>query len=194
MERFLTLVRSPGNWNAVIALVSLMGILWIWASAIPAAATTGGLVPAPREGFPAPDFTLPALDGGDMALSALRGQVVIINLWTAWCPPCREEMPALDEAYRRYREQGLVVLGVNSTFQDDEETAVRFVRELGLTFPILLDRQGTVSRRYELQALPTTYFVDRQGVIRDVVLGGPMSMSTMESKILGLLATTGAER
>lgn len=177
----------------VIALVSLIGVLWIWRSAIPASATTGGLVPAPREGFPAPDFTLPALDGGDMNLAELRGQVVVVNLWTAWCPPCRKEMPALDEVSRDYREQGLVVLGVNSTFQDDEETAAAFVRELGLSFPILLDRKGTVSRRYELQALPTTYFVDRQGIIRDVVIGGPMTVAIIESKILLLLAERAGE-
>lgn len=193
MERFLVLVRNPRYWNTVTALTFLMGVLWIWQAAIPAGATTGGLVPAPREGFPAPDFTLPALDGGDVTLSALRGQVVVVNLWTAWCPPCREEMPALDEVYQRYREQGLVVLGVNSTFQDDEETAAAFVRDLGLRFPILFDRKGTVSRRYELQALPTTYFVDRQGVIREVVIGGPLSAEAIESKMLPLLAKGTAE-
>lgn len=120
-------------------------------------------------------------------MSALRGQVVVINLWTSWCPPCREEMPTIEQVYRQYWEQGLVVLGVNSTFQDDEKAAAAFVRELGLTFPILLDRTGAVSRRYQLQALPTTYFVDRQGVIRSVVLGGPMAPSTIESKITDLL-------
>lgn len=193
MERFLVLVRSPRRWNMVILLTALLAALWIWRSAVPAAATTGGLVPAPREGAPAPDFTLPAQDGGDVTLSALRGQVVVVNLWTAWCPPCREEMPALDEVYRRYREQGLVVLGVNSTFQDVEETAAGFARDLGLTFPILFDREGTVSRRYELQALPTTYFVDRQGVIREVVIGGPLSVETIESKMLPLLAESAGE-
>lgn len=191
MQRFLVLVRSPRYWNTVIALVSLIGVLWIWQAAIPAGATTGSLLPAPREGFPAPDFTLPALDSGDVTLSGLRGEVVIMNLWTAWCPPCRDEMPALDEAYRQYREQGLIVLGVNSTFQDDEKTAAAFVRDLGLTFPILFDRKGTVSRRYELQALPTTYLIDRQGIIREVVIGGPMALATIEGKILLLLAEPG---
>lgn len=191
MERFLTLVASPRRWNVVLVAVFLLGVLWIWQSAVPAAATTGGLVPSPREGFPAPDFTLPTLDGDEVTLSDLRGRVVIINLWTAWCPPCREEMPAIDQVYGQYREQGLVVLGLNSTFQDDEQTAAAFVQELGLTFPILLDRTGAVSRRYQLQALPTTYFVDRQGIIRSVVLGGPMAPSTIESKIVDLLAEEG---
>lgn len=184
----MTLLQNPRRWNLVIGLVGLLGALWIWQSAVPAADTTGGLVPSPREGFPAPDFTLPTLDGGEVTLSDLRGQVVVINLWTSWCPPCREEMPAIEQVYGQYREQGLVVLGLNSTFQDDEETAAAFVRELGLTFPIVLDRTGAVSRRYQLQALPTTYFVDRQGVIRSVVLGGPMTPATIESKIQDLLA------
>lgn len=188
MSGFLALLQNPRRWNLVIGVVGLLGTFWIWQSAVPATATTGGLVPSPREGFPAPDFTLPTLDGGEVTLSDLRGQVVAINLWTSWCPPCREEMPAIEQVYGQYREEGLVVLGLNSTFQDDEEAAASFVRELGLTFPILLDRTGAASRRYQLQALPTTYFVDRQGIIRSVVLGGPMSPATIESKIVDLLA------
>ena len=188
MRDFLALLQNARRWNLVVGIVGLLGAFWIWQSAVPATATTGGLVPSPREGFPAPDFSLPTLDGEEVTLSDLRGQVVVINLWTSWCPPCREEMPALEVVYGQYREEGLVVLGVNSTFQDNEEAAASFVRELGLTFPILLDRSGAASRRYQLQALPTTYFVDRQGIIRSVVLGGPMSPATIESKIVDLLA------
>jgi peroxiredoxin len=152
------------------------------------AATTGGLVPSPREGFPAPDFTLDTLDGGQMTLSDLRGQVVMINLWTSWCPPCRAEMPAINSVYQSNREKGLEVLAVNSTFQDSESAATAFVQEYGLSFPILLDRDGAVSRRYQLQALPTTYFIDRKGIIRAVVPGGPMSETLIQSKIADLLA------
>lgn len=194
MARFLDTLQNPRRWTAAISLVTLLGIFWIWQSAAPAAATTGGLAPSPREGFPAPDFTLPTLEGDEVTLSALRGKVIVINLWTAWCPPCREEMPAIEQVYQQYRDQGLAVLSVNSTFQDDERAATAFVRELGLTFPILLDRDGAVSRRYQLQALPTTFFVDRRGVIRDVVLGGPMEPALIESKVQDLLAeTAGAE-
>ena len=188
MERFLALLRNPRRWTAFTGFVALLGLLWIWQSAVPAAATTGGRVPSPREGFPAPEFTLATLDRGQMTLSALRGQVVVINLWTSWCPPCREEMPAIEQVYGQYKGQGLEVLAVNSTFQDDEQAAAEFVQELGLTFPILLDRDGAVSRRYRLQALPTTFFVDRRGVIRHVVPGGPMQPAFIESKILDMLA------
>lgn len=175
-----------------MSLVALLGLFWIWQSAA-AAATTGGLAPSPREGFPAPDFTLPSLQGDEVTLSALRGQVVIINLWTSWCPPCREEMPAIEQIYGQYRDRGLEVLAVNSTFQDDESAAATFVKELGLTFPVLLDRDGAVSRRYQLQALPTTFFVNRRGVIHDVVLGGPMDPVLIESKVLELLGETARE-
>lgn len=192
MAQFLATLQNSRRWMAVMSLVALLGVLWIGQSATPAAATTGGRTPSPREGFPAPDFTLPTLDGGEVTLSDLRGQVVVINLWTSWCPPCREEMPAIEQIYRQYGEQGLVVLGVNSTFQDDERAAGAFVQELGLTFPIALDRSGAVSRRYQLQALPTTFFVDHQGIIRSVVLGGPMSPAVIESNIVELLSEAGA--
>ncbi len=188
MARFLATLQDPRRWTAVIFLVALLGIVWIWQSAAPASATTGGLAPSPREGFPAPDFTLPTMNRGAITLSSLHGQVVVINLWTAWCPPCREEMPAIEQVYRQYRDQGLTVLAVNSTFQDDEGAAAAFVQELSLTFPVLLDRDGVVSRRYQLQALPTTFFVDRRGLIRDVVLGGPMEPALIESKVRDLLA------
>lgn len=123
-----------------MSLVALLGLLWIWQSAAPATATTGGLTPSPREGFPAPDFTLPALEGDEVTLSALRGQVVIINFWTSWCPPCRQEMPAIEQVYGQYRDRGLEVLAVNSTFQDDESAAAAFVQELDLTFSLRLRR------------------------------------------------------
>ncbi|MGH2592125.1 MAG: TlpA disulfide reductase family protein, partial [Anaerolineae bacterium] len=128
------------------------------------------------------------LDGKMVTLSELRGQAVLINLWASWCPPCRAEMPALDAVYRQYRNDGFVVLAVNTTYQDSEADARTFAQNLGLTFPILLDRDGATSRRYLLQALPTTYFVGRDGSIRDIVIGGPMSEALIASKVEGLLA------
>lgn len=113
---------------------------------------------------------------------------MVVNLWTSWCPPCRAEMPAIENVYQANKERGLEVLAVNSTYQDSETSAAAFVQELGLTFPILLDRDGSVSNRYQLRALPTTYFIDRQGTIRSVVPGGPMSESLIQSKIADLLA------
>ena len=186
--RFLSqIIQEPRRWTIVMILTILLGGLWIWATATPPTATTGGLIPSPREGFLAPDFTLETLDGGEMTLSDLRGKVVMVNLWASWCPPCRAEMPAIESVYKENKNRGLEVLAVNTTYQDGEKAAALFASGLGLTFPILLDQDGAVSRRYQLQALPTTYFIDRRGVIRSVVPGGPMSESLIETKIADLL-------
>lgn len=122
-----------------------------------------------------------------MQLSDHRGRVVILNLWTSWCGPCRAEMPALQRVYAANRDRGLEVLAVNSTIQDAESDVAAFVHDLGLTFPVLLDRDGAVSRRYLLRALPTTFFIGRDGTIRSVVVSGPMSEALIQSKVDSLL-------
>jgi thiol-disulfide isomerase/thioredoxin len=180
--------RDGRRFAATLLATLALGFGWAWLSRAPAAATTGGAPPpSPREGFSAPDFALDGLGGQQVRLADLRGQVVVVNLWASWCLPCRAEMPALERAYQAYRDAGLVVLAVNATDQDDERLAAEFAGELGLTFPILLDRAGEASARYRLQALPSTYFIDRQGIIRSVVIGGPMSEALIRSKVEDLL-------
>ncbi len=183
----LAWISDTRRWLAITTLVLLAGSLWALRSSVPASATTGGLTPSPRVGFAAPDFTLELLGGGQVTLSDLRGRGVIVNLWASWCPPCRAEMPALQRVYEANRARGLEVLAVNSTYQDSEAGAASFVRELGLTFPIPLDRTGTVSRTYLLRALPTTFFIDGDGVIRKVVIGGPMSETTIQTAVEEIL-------
>ncbi len=97
-------------------------------------------------------------------------------------------MPAIENVYQANKEKGLEVLAVNTTYQDGPMAAADFAREFGLTFPILLDQDGAMSNRYLLQALPTTFFIDRQGIIRSVVPGGPMKESLIQSKVADLLA------
>ena len=99
-------------------------------------------------------------------------------------------MPAIEKVYRDYKDLGLVVLGVNTTNQDSEANAAAFVREYGLTFPIPLDRDGSVSVRYALRGLPTTFFIDRMGIIRSVIVGGPMSEAVIRTNIEDLLKET----
>ena len=168
----------------------LLGLVWIIFSADRSGASTNGLIPAPRQGFLAPDFTLQTLDGKTVTLADLRGQAVLVNVWTSWCLPCRAGMPASQRVYEEYKEKGLVVLAVNSTVQDKVSSASSFAAELGLTFPILLDVEGTATRFYEVRALPSSFFIGRDGVIREVVIGGPMSEALLRTRVEAILETT----
>ena len=96
-------------------------------------------------------------------------------------------MPALQEVYLANRDRGLEVLAVNTTYQDQESAAVAFVQDFNLTFPILLERTGDVARQYQLRAMPSTFFVDREGLIRKVIIGGPMSEVTLQTAVEELL-------
>lgn len=170
-------------------LVSLAaGILWTVVSRVPSAVGAPlSTAPSPREGFLAPDFTLDTLDGKKVTLSELRGKVVVINFWATWCLPCREETPALEKSYEQYKDSDAVILGVNLTNQDSISEVDSFVQEFGLTYPILLDRDGRVGYLYQVKGLPTTFFINREGVIRTVLVGGPMSETFIRSKIEALL-------
>jgi peroxiredoxin len=188
MQLFKRWVRNRSGWLGFIAITALLGGLWVNVNRVPAAETSGGLIPSPRQGFLAPEFALTSLQGEFFTLSDLRGQVVVVNLWATWCPPCRAEMPALQSAYQAYQDEGVVLLAVNTTDQDSTASVESFVDEFGLTFPILLDFEGIASRLYQLQALPSTFFIDRDGVIQQVVIGGPMSEVTLETGIQALLS------
>jgi len=112
----------------------------------------------------APDFTLKSLEGSNLRLNEYRGQVVLINFWASWCGPCRQEMPLLDRLHHRYEDTGFAVLGVN--VEGVAEPAQEIVSKTNVTFPILIDDGQKVSEMYNLQAMPSTVVVDRDGVIR----------------------------
>ena len=118
------------------------------------------------EGQPAPDFALKSATGENLRLSEYRGDVVMINFWATWCGPCRQEMPLLDELYTRYQRVGFNLLGVN--IDDDAAGALRMVQELGVNFPVLFDSRKEVSKLYEVEAMPTTVLLDREGRVRHV--------------------------
>jgi peroxiredoxin len=112
----------------------------------------------------APDFTLKSLEGSNLRLEEYRGQVVLINFWASWCGPCRQEMPLLDRLHHRYEDTGFAVLGVN--VEGEVAPAQGIVDKTNVTFPILIDEGQKVSDMYNLQAMPTTVVVDRDGVVR----------------------------
>ena len=125
---------------------------------------TSTLEARPREGYLAPPFTLVSLEGDEVSLEDFLGQPVLINFWATWCPPCREEMPDIQDAYEEYADEGFVVLGVDVGETASEAEGAQ--REMGLTFPILLDSDEEVSDIYRVRAFPTSFFVDVNGVIQ----------------------------
>lgn len=130
-------------------------------------------------GDAAPAMTLPRVDGGDATLSALRGRVVLVNIWATWCLPCVREMPALQSVYERYRDDGLEVLAVavddrpGRRMPDGRVDGIvsEFVERYGLTFPVALDPTGGTERRFGTEYLPTTVLIDREGWIRAKEIG-----------------------
>ena len=123
----------------------------------------------PRVGQPAPDFALRDLDGRVHRLSDYRGQVVFINFWATWCPPCRQELPEIQAVYDDKKDAGLVVLEVN--YQESAAKARGYWDDQGLTMPVLLDSSGDVQDQYRLVGLPDSFFVDRDGILRDLQFG-----------------------
>jgi len=131
-------------------LAALVAVAW------PAAATDGSP--------PAPAFKLANRAGGDMSLSDLKGQVVMINFWASWCGPCRQEFPALDQIYSKYKPMGFQMVGIN--VETEKADAERFLGKTPVSFPILFDPDNQVSGSYGVSAMPTTFLVDRQGRLR----------------------------
>jgi thiol-disulfide isomerase/thioredoxin len=123
------------------------------------------------------DFTAQRLD-------EYRGQVVVLNFWAVWCKPCRVEMPDLEAVYQEYREQGAVVLAVNVS--ESSADIADFAEELGLTFPIFRDSKQEAMREYNVKILPTTFFIDRKGLVRHSRVG-TMTKSVMTKQIEALL-------
>lgn len=121
-------------------------------------------------GSTAPDFHLPLLNGGEMGLSELRGRVVLINFWATWCTPCRVEMPAMEMLYQDFRNKGLEILAVSIDIAGESEIHP-FVQELNLTFPVLLDSEFLVEEAYEVRVVPTSFLIDRKGMVVDRFLG-----------------------
>jgi peroxiredoxin len=162
------------------------------AAAIGTAAALGLLTLRHRTPSLAPDFAVPDLAGQAVRLSAFRGRVVLVNLWTTWCPPCREEMPSMERLYQRLRDRGFALLAVS---QDEGGAAVvePFVRQLGLTFPILVDPEQQVGGRFHVWGYPESFLVDREGRIVERIIGprdwaGPEQVAAVERL---LDATTG---
>jgi cytochrome c biogenesis protein CcmG, thiol:disulfide interchange protein DsbE len=164
-----------------------LSLIWIYFSRLPTDSTPTPGKAAPHPGFAAPEISLLTLAGEEISLSDFRGHPVIINFWATWCPPCRAEMPAMQRAFLDYQDEGVIFLAVNSTSQDSVSAVENFIGQYGITFPILLDKEGDAMDSYQISSLPTTYFIDRSGIIREVVIGGPMAEALLRTRIDKLL-------
>jgi peroxiredoxin len=135
---------------------------------------------------PAPDFALKSTAGENVRLSELHGQVVLINFWASWCGPCRQELPHLDALYERYEPLGFTLLGIN--VEEDPTAAKRLLKDLPVSFPILLDSNNDVSKLYDVIAMPSTVIIDRDGRVRHVHHGyKPGYENLYQDQIRGLV-------
>jgi cytochrome c biogenesis protein CcmG/thiol:disulfide interchange protein DsbE len=162
--------KTVGQAIAIAAVVALLGLL-VWKVA---KGNDGGVAGALAKGDNpvAPAFTLPRIDTtGDLAFASLKGKAVVVNFWASWCLPCKDEAPFLQKTYEKYREQGLVVLGVDA--QDFRQDAKRFMRRFGITYPVVYDGEGSTLAKWGVTGFPETFFVDRQGrLVGERIAGG----------------------
>ncbi len=157
---------------AIILIVGgLSAIFWMSAkTATPRETTNAYGAPAlAQKGGTVTDFTIGSLNNGQISLADYEGDVIIMNFWATWCPPCRAEMPAIDRFYEAYKDEGLVVLAINE--EESEETVRPFIQANNFSFPVLLDTEGRVAQQYSTRSFPTTFIIDRQGVIQHVQTG-----------------------
>jgi thiol-disulfide isomerase/thioredoxin len=134
----------------------------------------------PRIGEPAPDFRLLTPDGQVVQLSALKGHVVVVNFWATWCGPCRQEFPEFERANREQASQEIIILAVN--VGESGEKAAAYQQQMHGTFPIVLDSESAVLRQYGFRGIPDSVFIDRNGIVRDIVQG-PISRGTLVYKL-----------
>lgn len=152
-----------------------------------AAAAVLALPTQPRVGARAPEFTLQTLDGKAVRLSELIGHPIVISYWATWCIPCQNELPILEQLYREYQSQGLLVLTVNAVGQDSLDKVQAMVSEKAMTLPVLLDNGDQFANAYEALFLPTTYYIDIYGVIRFIKMGDS-SEEDLRAHVEGLLS------
>jgi peroxiredoxin len=178
-------VRYPGQ---ITILILALGLFWIVITSLFFNRFLVKNTIAPTDGFPAPNFSLKTIEGELINLSSYKNQVLLVNFWTSWCPPCKTEMPAMQSVYELYKDKGFNILAINVTNQDDIGEVKRFSSKHHLTFPILLDIEGKVTNIYQIHSFPTSFFIDRSGVIHETIFGGPMSEALLKTRVEDLLA------
>ncbi|MFM8551987.1 MAG: redoxin domain-containing protein [Nitrospiraceae bacterium] len=168
---------------AIVILLLAFGVVWMQ-SAKYEPLTVGKV---------APDFELPGLDDKLVRLSDYRGKVVFLNFWATWCKPCREEMPSMEILHKNFEKDGLVILAVSIDRVTTKKDIPPFVKGMNLTFPVLVDSWGQTDKRYKLMGVPETYIIDRDGMLREKVIG-PKDWTVLDNlKVLTELLKAGSK-
>lgn len=164
--------RSPryGRLALVLMAVVLLGLL----------VTQGCTTTTQSTGLPAPDFTLKDLEGNQVSLSDFRGKTVFINFWATWCGPCRAEMPEIESIHQEYKDQDVVVIGID--LFEPEDAVRQYTQEGGYSWIFVIDTTGEVTANYEVTAIPTSFFIDSDGIIQAMNIGS-MSKGAMEANL-----------
>jgi peroxiredoxin len=187
-------VGALRNILATIAVGAvIVGLVWFFdrpagfGSSQAITLTAGASGPAPRLDKPAPEFQVQTLDGTTVQLSDYRGQPVWVSFWATWCPPCRAENPDIQEVYEKYQAEGLVILALS--IGENTGTVQSYVQRTGLTYTIGLDQSTEIAARYRIVGIPTHFFVDRDGILREWRIGS-MSKKTMEKNVGKIISSS----
>ncbi|WP_420641431.1 TlpA family protein disulfide reductase [Candidatus Leptofilum sp.] len=186
------MLKTRFEWTILLLMAAMLGTSWIIVSREPVTAASGPitLAEAPIVGHLAPDFSLETAVGQSIVLSEIvdqaggAGQPVVLNFWASWCAPCRVEMPSLQQASVRYNGS-VAFLGINQG--EDWPTITEFGNEYNVSYPLLIDPENRVTRLYEVNSLPTTIFIDQNGVVREVIIG-ILSEAVLQSRVEAMLA------
>lgn len=179
--------EPPGKGATEIRCLRVWQTLAVGAVVLFVALMAAGIVRSAQEqrkSGPAPDFTLPLYGGGEITLSALRGQVVVLNFWASWCDPCRDEAPFLERAWRKRKDQGVMFIGID--YLDSEKEALAYLKEFDITYPNGPDLASKIAQKYRIRGVPETFIVDPEGRIV-FFKPGPMT----EQELLSELAKLG---
>lgn len=160
----------------VVLLIILTWVLLVTGCTEPSGARVGG---------PAPDFRLENIDGQSISLSGPRGSPVLINFWATWCPPCRDEMPYLQQVYEEWSDKGLVVLAIN--IGESPSEVKKFLQTHNLSLPVLLDTEENAARKYNITGIPTTFFIDSDGIIQQKIIGAFPNKEAIEKYLNSIM-------
>jgi cytochrome c biogenesis protein CcmG, thiol:disulfide interchange protein DsbE len=196
LEQQAALQKSKSRKRSIIIFtavslvnVALLAVLWV-ALLTPAPPSNSGTSSDPLLGKPAPDFTLALLSkqaGKALHLADLKGKLVIVNFWASWCDPCKQEAPLLQAQWQRAKGQGVVFIGID--FQDGQSPALSFVQHNGITYTNVVDQNGSTGINYGVTGVPETFFIDRHGVVVNIVRK-ELTAQVLQSAVAALLRSS----